>query len=154
MRQHRSVIAIDPGAHTGFAMFWEAELIEAGTVTDVAELPDVPVLPAMLIIELPVIYPVGIGNADPNDLITLAVLVGEVLGRYKARAPGLDTVLVRPRAWKGNVPKPIHNRRVLAALSQKERALLPRRPRARNFDHNMLDAVGLGLYQLERENQR
>lgn len=153
--KHESVIAIDPGKHTGWAAFYDGELGQAGVLTEQAILKKTPLtglLPGIAVIELPVIYPLGLGKGDPNDLIGLAVFVGDLRGFYRRR--GFDTTLVTPRTWKGTVPKNIHNERVLAALTPTERARLPRRPRARDFDHNMLDAVGLGLWQLEKERQR
>ena len=35
-----------------------------------------------------------------------------------------------------------------------EFARLPRRPRARGFDHNMVDGVGLALWYLDKEGLR
>jgi hypothetical protein len=80
------------------------------------------------------------------------VLVGDVRGFY--RRAGLETALVAPRTWKGNIPKAIHNERVLGALTAAERATLPKRPRAKDFDHNMIDAVGIALWQLRKDGQR
>ena len=48
------------------------------------------------------------------------------------------------------MPKDIHNRRVLKALSESELAVLPKRPRAKTPDNNMVDAVGIGLWRLGR----
>ena len=39
-------------------------------------------------------------------------------------------------------------------LTDEERAILPRRPRAKDCDHNMLDAIGIGLWQLTRKGER
>lgn len=154
--RHRGVTAVDPGKRSGWAIFVDAALVEAGVWSEVdmleAGTPIVELGPAVAVIELPVIYPLGRGEGDPNDLIDLAVLVGDLRGFY--RRAGLDVVLVKPRTWKGTTPKPIHNERVLRALTPAERALLPRRPRAKGFDHNMLDAIGLGLWQLKTEGQR
>lgn len=154
--KHRSVIGIDPGnTRTGWAVFWEAELQSAGWLAgDLFDLPDVPLLPAIVVVELPVIYPLGKGKGDPNDLIKVAELAGAIRGFYSVRAPGVDTAVVKPRTWKGTVPKAIHNKRVVGALSARETNLLPRRPRAGDFDHNMLDAIGIGLWQLAKEGQR
>lgn len=148
------VVAIDPGKRTGWAVFDRGQLVEAGvfpvrTMLDAP--PIVAVAPAWAVLELPQIYPRG-GKGDPNDLIDLAVLVGDLCGYY--RRHGLGVVLVKPRAWKGTVPKTIHNKRTLAKLTAAERAILPVRPRAGDHDHNMLDAVGLGLWQLEKKGQR
>ncbi len=153
------VIAIDPGERTGWALFDNGTLVEAGTMSK-AEILLNPPCPSgrknyldVAVIELPVIYPLGLGKGDPNQLIDLAVFVGDLRGFYVRRL-SLDVVLVRPRTWKGTVPKRIHNARVLEALTPDERALLPRRPRARDYDHNMLDAVGLGLWQLRKDRHR
>ena len=150
--EYRSVIAIDPGATTGWAVFGGGDLWEAGytRMIHLTELPDVPLLPAILIVELPVIYPMGKGKGDPNDLIKLAELAGMIRGWYLTRAPGIVTATVTPRTWKGTVPKKIHNERVLGRLTSKERDILPKRPRAQDFDHNMVDALGIGLWQLEK----
>ena len=153
---YRGVIGIDPGKHTGWAHFQDGLLVSAASITETEMLiaPPLTIIgPAIVIIEVPRVYPRG-GKGDPNDLIDLAVLAGTIQGWYVSRAPGIATRLVAPRTWKGTVPKPIHNERVLAALTPAERALLPKRPRAKTFDHNMLDAVGLGLFQLKREYQR
>jgi hypothetical protein len=145
---HRSIVAIDPGKRSGFAMFHDGELVCAGYATD-GELLGVPPLPttkpALAVIELPVVYQ-RTGKGDPNDLIDLAVLVGDLRGFY--RRCGVDVALVRPRTWKGTVPKAIHGERVLAVLSTEERAIL------KGTDHNMIDAIGLGLWQLKTEGQR
>lgn len=154
--KHRGVIGIDPGAVTGWSSFWEAELISAGTIKrgKLEELPVPEMLPGVIVIEKPVVYPTGLGKGDPNELIDLALWAGEIAGWLRARAPGVDIVFVAPRRWKGTVPKHISNERTLDALEGSERLKLPRRPRAKDFDHNMLDAVGIGLWQLERERQR
>ena len=148
---YRSVIGIDPGVTTGGSWFEDGALVQAGA-TPADEFLEFDPLggigPAILIIEVPRIYPRG-GKGDQNDLIDLAVLVGDLRGFY--RRAGFTTRLVAPRFWKGTTPKPIHNKRVVATLTPAERAFLPKRPRAKTFDHNMLDAVGLGLFQLGRE---
>lgn len=156
MGRHRGLICVDPGARTGWAIFIDAVLVEADAWPKADMLVDgtpiVGIAPAVAVIERPVIYPIGKSDADPDDMITLALLAGDLRGFY--RRAGLDVVLVKPRTWKGTTPKKIHNERVVDALTPAERALLPRRPRARDHDHNMLDAVGLGLWQLAKERQR
>lgn len=150
----RTVLGIDPGRVTGWARFVDGRLAEAGYRSDADVLADPPeylIGPAAVVIELPRIYPYG-GKGDPNDLIDLAVTVGDLSGHY--RRLGAQLCLVAPRRWKGTVPKKIHNARVLAALSPTERALLPVRPRARTFDHNMVDGVGLALWFLNKEGLR
>lgn len=50
---------------------------------------------------------------------------------------------IKPVAWKGNVPKAVHHERLKKELSRSELRLVPE-------DHNVWDAVGLGLYALGR----
>lgn len=155
--KHRIVIGIDPGTRTGWAVFVDGALLSAGTVTGTTldDLPDILLLPAIVVVERPVIYVQGRGSkGDPNDLVMLALLAGRIAGRFEMREPCVDIAFVRPRTWKGSVPKHITNRRTIDALGEDEIARLPKRPRAKTFDHNMLDAVGIGLWQLTREQQR
>ena len=99
------------------------------------------------LIEAPRWYPRK-ASVDVNDLLDLSVAVGELKRHFVER--GSSVQLVWPMTWKGSVPKKIHNRRVLAALTEEERGKLPKRPRAKDYDHNMVDAVGLGLWKLGR----
>ena len=144
------LVAIDPGKTSGFAEFHHGKLIEAMPLSEREILERSPVGRGVCVIELPVVY--ASRNVPAADLIDLAVLVGDLRGLY--RRHGFETVLVKPRTWKGTTPKAIHHKRVLGALTAEERAILPRRPRAKNYDHNMLDAVGLGLWQLTRKGER
>ena len=63
-----------------------------------------------------------------------------------------DTVKrVYPQQWKGNVPKPVHHRRIVSTLSQEELDLLPDEIRAdMAYSHDVYDAVALFLYQIGR----
>lgn len=157
-RRHRSIIGIDPGeTRTGWSVFFDGVLWQAGTVTakTLDDLPEVPLLPAIVVVEQPVIYVRGRGSkGDPNDLVTLALFAGRIAGRFEIKAPGVEVEFVTPRRWKGTVPKNITNKRTVAALDDEEREKLPRRPRARDFDHNMLDGVGIALWQAQREKWR
>lgn len=148
-----SVIAIDPGQISGWATFHRGELYAAGVMTEAEIVGRPPVAqwaPVQVVIEVPRIYPLGRGKGDPNDLISLALLVGELRGFY--RRSGLPVELVEPRRWKGTTPKKIHNRRVKDALAPEERAILPTLPEYKA--HNMIDAVGLGLWWLKKEDMR
>ena len=140
---------------TGWASFWEGELWAAGRFKKEApEPPDVQMLPAIVVVEKPVHYPNRRNDVDPNTLITLGIFAGELAGMMRMRAPGIDVAYVRPSTWKGTLPKHVTNERTLAQLTPAELEKLPRRPRAKNYDHNMLDAVGIGIWQLQRERQR
>lgn len=147
-----NLIAIDPGKTTGWAAFLDGKLY-AARATEKAELFKLPSSgwswPSKshpVIIEMPRWYPHD--QKDTNDLLDLSVLVGEYKRFYESQ--GCTVELVFPRTWKGTVPKPIHNKRVLAALTPDERRLVPLRPRAKTPDHNAVDAIGLGLWKLGR----
>lgn len=141
-------VAIDPGVQwCGVAVFADGALVSASL-----EKPEkvrsswAPV--DRLTIEVPQVYRAGLGKGDPNDLIAVAVEVGRLI----ESAWTDDVERVRPHDWKGSVPKEIHNARTLAVLSPAERACLPKLPKTKM--HNVLDAVGLGLWSLEKRNER
>ena len=50
---------------------------------------------------------------------------------------------MKPVQWKGNLPKTVHHERVKKYLEPEELKLVPK-------DHNVLDAVALGLFVLGR----
>lgn len=153
MSTYERVIAIDPGRTSGWARYVGHRLQDAGTFAEQAY-PLSWAAPSWLVIEVPRIYPGGRGKGDPNGLIQLALTVGEIRGHYRAR--GCRIVETFPSMWKGQTPKEIHHARVLAKLDAQElRALDPHRRRAtktnpHGYDHNLLDAVALGLWFLER----
>ena len=138
---------VDPGNDTGLACFQDGLLIEACTVA----FEDFRYLEVLsgdrVLIEVPRHYQHN-EKGDTNDLIDLALRAGQV--KEWCLMKNAKVELVHPRTWKGSVPKKIHNERVLRALKDYERTLLPLKPRARTYDHNMIDAVGLGLWKLGR----
>lgn len=150
-----NLITIDPGRDTGWAAFSNKSLVEArviakadlfeGTVHAGWALPYWMGLLPLVLIELPQHV-----KAPVMDLITLAVGVGEYKRFYESQGCVVQTVW--PTTWKHSVPKEIHNQRVLAALRDAELDLLPKRPRSKknSYDHNMLDAVGMGLWKVGR----
>lgn len=78
------------------------------------------------------------GRGDANDILGLVYMnatVAEVLA-----VP--DTALIPVNDWKGTVPKDVMNKRVWGRLTVAETALFPKRAP----NHNVLDAIGLGLY--------
>ena len=72
------------------------------------------------------------------DLASLKKLIHSL--EYEGARPLLK---IKPVAWKGNVPKEVHHERLKKELSRSELKLVPE-------DHNVWDAVGLGLYALGR----
>ena len=145
-----SLITIDPGNNTGWALFEDSRLIRAGVCpfeSFTSVLSGVVLAGDTVLIEMPRHYPRR-EKGDVNDLLDLAMRVGMLKQWCESR--GASVKLVWPRTWKGTVPKDVHNQRVLHALGQFEITLLPLRLRAKTYDHNMLDAVGMGLWELRR----
>lgn len=85
-------------------------------------------------------------RTDVNDLIQVAA-AGAAVG---AALPVKAAYSYPASTWKGSVPKKIHNVRILNALSPEERAIYDAEPTASSLKHNIVDAIGIGLYHLER----
>jgi hypothetical protein len=94
-----------------------------------------------LVLEYPRIY-TQTTDADPDDMLALAFVCGALMEGLPAK----DVKLVRPSEWKGQVPKKIHNARVVSKLADHEQHWIKT---ARN-NHNVIDAIGIGLWALGR----
>lgn len=109
-----------------------------------------------LAIEIPQIY-IQRTRGDQNDLVLLAFAAGAAFG-----ALGVPrAVLYHPHDWKGNTPKDLGRDRYSIALAQHERDRLCFTKGARckeerihgltaDLEHNVWDAIGLGLHHLGR----
>jgi len=106
--------------------------------------------------EWPQIYGVGKSKSDPNKLLGLVAIGTAVAARFQAAryAQGREMSITTPtpREWTGGLPKSTkpgealtsqRGRRVLSKLSEEERLLVP-------DQHDVVDAVGLGLWALDR----
>lgn len=96
-----------------------------------------------LVLEVPQVYRMSKG--DPNDLVAVAGTAGAIIGAYYELAQ--DVVSYLPRQWKGNVPKAVHNQRVLADLTATETKSI-QYPKQASLKHNVIDAIGLGVFHL------
>ena len=139
------LLTIDPGLDAGWAVWDPCGLVQCGLGDPRAYVQPRP--PARLRdvwIERPVIYPRS--KVPPNDIVTLALNAGRWEGIYSHL--GLEVHFVEPATWKGQVPKNIHHRRIRAALSHLENDIVAKAiaPLAPSKAHNVLDAVGLGLW--------
>jgi hypothetical protein len=149
-----ALVAIDPGKATGVAAFLGDVLHVAGVRTEEQCLlfieNNAPIRrgkPAGdCIIEIPQVYPGQQQKGDQNDLIQLAVMVG----RYADRATvcGFHVRLVKPREWKGQLPKDVCWQRVRETLTPLELDNLEKLSMSRA--HNMHDAIGLGTWFQKR----
>lgn len=80
------------------------------------------------------------GQADPNDLLTLAFRAGFTL----ASIPALRRMRIPPKVWRGSTSanKAAVQNRIARSLSDSERALFTNIPKGRHGD--VLDAIGIG----------
>lgn len=151
------LLAIDPGLSTGWAVF-SPDLQSCGM--------GAPGLTSVdhLIIEKPQVYP-NTPTAQANNLITLAFQAGQYVGSIQHKT----LTVVLPHVWKGTLPKPIHHLRIWKILSEQEKAVLSMAKNVQDYLHacqvwvtlrrktlpggkecDMMDAIGLGLYALNR----
>ena len=149
------LMAIDPGVITGVALFEGTEL----SAVDLLNTKKIDYLSCLdsfmqktdaLVIEKPQIYDRKHWKGDPNNLIVLAMLVGE----YTCLAKRLHIPVYRffPRQWKGQRSKTadhIHTKRM---LTDKELIIInsAKSRTQKSYFHNIMDAVGIGLYSLGR----
>lgn len=157
-----TLLSIDPGfRYFGFAVFGEAStLVHAGlseTKKDQWEawsgqppsflniaylLDDYDWVERNAIIEIPKVH-----RDTPNtEAITK---LSTACGAYTAilQAAGFNVEWVEPRAWKGMVPKNVMFNRIIAKLSDEEYTYI-HKPK----DHNVVDAIGIGLWKIKRRN--
>lgn len=137
-------LAIDPGLSTGWALFLGTQLVQCGLGPPPFGFAMGPGLDRTAI-ERPEVYTEKrLQKGDPNNLITLAIMVGV----YICKSVTKDIYTPLPKTWKGQVPKEIHNRRVLSALTPFEKdiyavGVVNVAPSERN---NVIDAIGLGQW--------
>ncbi len=146
------LLAIDPGADTGWALFDSARRLTACGLGS-------PVLPGRLIedvlIECPKLRPRG--EKNPNAILLVARNAGEWAGRLEGQTAGRIRY-VTPNDWKGSTSKDISHARLWAKLDPKEQAIVDkafaeapgRNGLAPSKRHNVLDAIGIGLYGVGR----
>ena len=146
------IIAIDPGVRMcGVALFHDSD--DGDPETRAGRLYHARWVPvrnlhlfahdAELVVEMPRIYRgSGQQKGDLNDLLDLATVVGYCEGIFHG-----SHRRVFPAQWKGQVPKKIMNARVLSRLDDVEKAAIVS---VGAKDHNILDAIGIGLWALGR----
>lgn len=140
----KGLIAIDPskpGKSTGLAYFYAGKLVVAEFNPRFADY-----RAPVLVIEFPQVYP-GNRSEDPNDLLQVARGAGQ--WEHWSIGKCMYVYRVAPREWTAGVPKDVRCKRVIEQLSDEEITKLPR-SLADSKLHNVLDAVGLGLWALDR----
>lgn len=152
------LISVDPGVKaTGVAFFddyslvnvllvrarsLELMIVEMQKFTNFYDTPDT------VIVERPTIYRRG-GKGDPVGLVSISIVAGAAACSI-SQDVWSKIKFVEPRVWKGSVPKKIHNERIVEQLNDREQAILKTRlvKAPVKLIHNVIDAVGIGLYQL------
>jgi hypothetical protein len=142
-----TVIAIDPGKDAGIGVFEDGYLTEADLIKK-----DIPFSwqtrwPCRhVVVEIPQVYRGS--TVNPQSLVTLAYRAGYLTGLVRPT----HLVQVKPTQWKGQIPKDIHYEQILRQLEVGELLLLDQClqniPKSKH--HNVYDAVGLGLWYLQR----
>ena len=98
----------------------------------------------LLIVEWPRVYQ-GPRGAYAPALLNLAAVIGGV-----AQSAALPTWQVEPDEWKGRHKKDVFQTWILACLQEHELALLPRGQVLGRYASDAVDAVGLGLWAVDR----
>lgn len=140
-----TLLAIDPGAKTGWALYhpfnegWTLTGCGVGTPNDLGFIP--PRNISIVVIEEPQIYPNS--PARPADILK----VQRIVGRYEERFSTAKYMhFVHPHAWKGSVPKDIMLARIEVNTPLRDRPAMA--SYKGGYRHNMVDAVGLGRWAL------
>lgn len=144
-----NLLAFDPGVRrVWFAHFRAGVLSSCGwkEVSDDRAFAGFPA-PSLVLVEMPRVYPVSRQKGDPNDLLALARVVGRLQENFLAHAA--EVRLVEPRTWKGTLAKEAMTQRIRGRLYPEELAVVAS-ARAGRLEHNVVDAVGLGLHALGR----
>lgn len=154
---HRFLCAIDPGVDaTGVALFNGMELIGARLLRDPYGLP-FPFVADEIVVEVPVQRGEQ-SKVRVANLLTVALCAGYLTGQcssFSVSQWGTKPIAWRvdPQAWKGQRTKSVDNARTLRILSPVERqcvdTIMPE-----GLRHNVLDAIGIGLWTLGRTPMR
>lgn len=146
----------DPGEDTGWAWFYESRLTYCGLIAWDGWTPARPnldfeqarALGFTLVVEKPQVYRASRSKADPNDLIFLAMRAGVLINFYCLYTENILTPT--PAEWKGQTPKSVSERRTRKLLTPEETRVLAGCGVSAALLHNVIDAVGIGLWALGR----
>jgi len=124
--------------------------------------------PDRLVMEMMHVTPGDRGQeAKINNLLQLVGVVGMLGGRFRCEVHSYRPMNIKIRdgiieGWKASTPKKQHQRRILKRLSRQEMSLLPftfddymdawracRKGEA-PVGHDMVDAIGIGIHDLDR----
>lgn len=86
--------------------------------------------------------------APRSSVQGLACTGGGIVSMLKRDSNRVEFVL--PKVWKGQVPKDIMLNRIVSRLDSTEQELLEKKNYIKSKKHNVIDAIGVGLYKLSR----
>lgn len=148
------LLAIDPGVDTGWAEFaLTGELRKCGLGH-----PRSGEWLERIVVESPKLRPYG--EKNPNAILTLARTAGYLAGRaVEAACASVQVEYLTPNDWKGSTPKDISHARIWARLTDAEKEIADsyfrsapgRNGLAPSKRHNVLDAIGIGLFAVGRK---
>lgn len=138
------LIAVDSGTDSGIAVFEDGLLLRAAfrpieqvEVTKASSCADV-------VVEIP-----DRVKVNPKSIIKLALNAGRWLEKLGTACTG-EVRAVEASAWKASTDPDVLARRILACLTPAELARVPKTKSALGYNHNVVDAIGLGLWRLGR----
>lgn len=100
-----------------------------------------------VIIEYPEQY--AYSPAPRSSVQGLAYTAGALTYMF-SQSFGASVQLVLPKEWKGQVPKEIFLKRIEKRLDEQEKSVLDSKSLPLSKKHNVIDAIGIGLYYLKR----
>lgn len=125
-------LGVDSARHMAEALCcWVAPLVEGDSV----------------VLEVPRVYPARFQKGDQNDLIALSLVVGAIAGAFES---DLTFVQCFPRDWKGTADADRVVIPMIQGLLKSHETSAVRLPRSAELQHNVWDAVGIGLHYLKR----
>lgn len=147
------LVAVDPGKHLcGFAVFCSEGKLQHCGLLDLGGMRTFFIEgrrhSSDVVIEKPQVYPGRKLRGDPNDLIDVALSAGCIA--EMARAYGNVVEFVLPRRWKGTRPKDVDNELTFSQMLPHEKVMLVRGCPLKSKRHNVLDAIGIGMWKLGR----
>jgi hypothetical protein len=157
------LLAVDPGLRgCGVALFDGGRLVRCAYVRGSRDGQDAAAWAEMagevyawggadatrVVSEFPKVYSVGKSKGDPEDLLQLAAVVGAISAHWGSE--GITLEVVRPYQWKRQVPKDIMTSRIINLLDAQEGAQARAGMPAKSYQHNVWDAIGIGLNALGR----
>jgi len=167
----KQIVAVDPGLNAcGVSIFNEAGRLEFAELVDnertaAVDLPtrwegaalsicayvarcssQYPHVDRTLVVEMPKIYPAARQVGDQNDLMNLVGVVASI----SITVMHVGRRLIYPRDWKGTIDADeMIERRIKPRLSETEHRRVSL-PTAKSLQHNVWDAVGIGLHVVGR----